>query len=949
MSVRGEYLVLVFYMRWNTTLIMTNWNLKFTEFIVENSFWIFLIGILVTVVLTYPFTKWAPTVQASPNPPGEVYDLQSDIDAKFPTPVHIAGYVLEARPRDGKAGDVLTREVLLEFKNNLTDLILLDQNEELAVGTLERQTYLYQYFDYDMGADVLGISSILNAIEVSLGTVGATLESATDDQIKLVVHSLFSNESTKGLRDFLSVDATVEQKVVFGQEIDYWVSPAMLFYALADNSKLGSSGLEIGMGGGPDVINKEHLNRKIGNVMAGHEVSFETWGVAIDANLEAEDEGRSAGIYIMFTIIAAVIVVGISLKSYWVTALTGIGLSILIIWLKGISAIVGLKGGLVIDLVVPISMISLGVDFVVHAVRRYQEETSEHMPRAQSFMVGYSAVLIALLMAMTSDGIAFLSNLSSNIEAVIHFGCAAAIAVISSFLVLGFLVPLATMNLDVMVLGSRLSVSGWRWNIFRSVGIAGVAILSGISVVIMLALDPSIGLILLVVSFIIFIAIPVCVIKLKVPLTFMNVGHSRLATESSFKNKSIATTIVVNLVSLVTSRVWLSILVVVFVTSSMVYFATQLEPSFDVKDFFDSDSEFVEGLDKLDEHVRNSGGEPGIAYVSGDLTDPNALSAISDFVERLRTVDYVAQSPSGEVTFGLNALTLLNTTLDNEIAKSTIYRSKNVLLTDLDSDGIPDTREQIIAVYEYGHLFGIPGDEGKLALSTDQVGGSIYYTGVGSDLTTISFQIPGTRDQSVVTAAGKSLRPIIAELANQESINKTGLTGSPFTREKQLTESTKTLYTSLPIAIIAATILLVVAMRSLRYAIVTVVPIGLVVAWLYGIMYLAGFALNYVTAMIGAISIGVGIDYSIHMTQRFREELDRCEGQLEAIQRAAAGTGVALVASAASSIVGFAIMGFAPMPIFASYGQLTAVMIFLALLASLIVLPCLLVIVSRGK
>jgi len=949
MSVRGGYLGLVFYMRWNTTLIMTNWNLKFTEFIVENSFWIFLIGILVTVVLTYPFTKWAPTVQASPNPPGKVYDLQSDIDAKFPTPVHIAGYVLEARPRDGKAGDVLTREVLLEFKNNLTDLILLDQNEELAVGTLEPQTYLYQYFDYDMGADVLGISSILNAIEVSLGTVGATLESATDDQIKLVVHSLLSNESTKGLRDFLSVDATVEQKVVFGQEIDYWVSPAMLFYALADNSKLGSSGLEIGMGGGPDVINKEHLNRKIGNVMAGDEVSFETWGVAIDANLEAEDEGRSAGIYIMFTIIAAVVVVGISLKSYWVTALTGIGLSILIIWLKGISAIVGLKGGLVIDLVVPISMISLGVDFVVHAVRRYQEETSEHMPRAQSFMVGYSAVLIALLMAMTSDGIAFLSNLSSNIEAVIHFGCAAAIAVISSFLVLGFLVPLATMNLDVMVLGSRLSVSGWRWNIFRSIGIAGVAILSGISVVIMLALDPSIGLILLVVSFIIFIVIPVCVIKLKVPLTFMNIGHSRFATESSFKNKSIATTIVVNLVSLVTSRVWISILVVVFVTSSMVYFATQLEPSFDVKDFFDSDSEFVEGLDKLDEHVRNSGGEPGIAYVSGDLTDPNALSAISDFVERLRTVDYVAQSPSGEVTFGLNALTLLNTTLDNEIAKSTIYRSKNVLLTDLDSDGIPDTRDQIIAVYEYAHLFGIPGDEGKLALSTDQVGGSIYYTGVGSDLTTISFQIPGTRDQSVVTAAGKSLRPIIAELANQESINKTGLTGSPFTREKQLTESTKTLYTSLPIAIIAATILLVVAMRSLRYAIVTVVPIGLVVAWLYGIMYLAGFALNYVTAMIGAISIGVGIDYSIHMTQRFREELDRCEGQLEAIQRAAAGTGVALVASAASSIVGFAIMGFAPMPIFASYGQLTAVMIFLALLASLIVLPCLLVIVSRGK
>ena len=54
-----------------------------------------------------------------------------------------------------------------------------------------------------------------------------------------------------------------------------------------------------------------------------------------------------------------------------------------------------------------------------------------------------------------------------------------------------------------------------------------------------------------------------------------------------------------------------------------------------------------------------------------------------------------------------------------------------------------------------------------------------------------------------------------------------------------------------------------------------------------------------------------------------------------------------MVASAASSVVGFTIMGFAPMPMFASYGQLTAVMIVLALLASLIVLPSLLMLVTK--
>ena len=79
------------------------------------------------------------------------------------------------------------------------------------------------------------------------------------------------------------------------------------------------------------------------------------------------------------------------------------------------------------------------------------------------------------------------------------------------------------------------------------------------------------------------------------------------------------------------------------------------------------------------------------------------------------------------------------------------------------------------------------------------------------------------------------------------------------------------------------------------------------------------------------------------------EELNRASDKTQALRQAMRGTGVALAASAASSIVGFAIMGFAPMPLFASYGFLTAVMIFLALTASLVVLPTLLMIVTPEK
>ncbi len=150
----------------------------------------------------------------------------------------------------------------------------------------------------------------------------------------------------------------------------------------------------------------------------------------------------------------------------------------------------------------------------------------------------------------------------------------------------------------------------------------------------------------------------------------------------------------------------------------------------------------------------------------------------------------------------------------------------------------------------------------------------------------------------------------------------------------------------MPIAAVLVLLALVATMGSVRYAIVTILPIGLVVAWLYGTMYLVGISLNFVTAIIAAVSIGVGIDYSIHMTERFREELARVGERYQALRRAANGTGIALIASAASSIVGFAIMGFAPMPVFSSYGILTAIMIFLAASASLVVLPSLLVLVT---
>jgi len=917
------------------------WKTKTVSFLAERSTVVIIISLLVTLLLLYPLLQMAPSEQASPNPPGEVYDLQEDIDTKFPTPVHFAYFMLEA-----SNGDVLTSEVLLEFQENRDQLYLLDSRGELAVGTLENQSYLYTYFNPDIGVEIMGIASILEPIELALYSMGSTLDTASEEQIKIAVHQLLASDNTSSVIDFLSRHARYEERIVLGQKIDWWTSPAMDFSVLADNSKLGGAGLEIGLGGGPDVINKEHLNRKISNIMRGKSKFYETWGVAIDANLESQDEGQTSAAFITFTIIGAVLVVGLSLRSYWAAAISGIGLGMLMIWLKGIAALVGLKAGLTVDLIVPISMISLGVDFFVHSVHRYKEETAAGYSPRKGLKIGLAGVLAALLLAMVSDSIAFLSNLSSSIEAVIHFGSAAAIAVLSAFVILGIVAPIVMMRIDELMQSSGKQFKGKLHILNRMFSSVVVGSVCGGAVIIMIAVHALYGVITLILAGLVFIGCPAAYLALsknKAQVERHVLPEKQYLTSTSYGVTSYVEKIVMTATSY-SSKV---LIITVVITAASVFFALKLEPIFDVKDFFDPRSDMVIGLDKVDEHVGEKGGEPGIAYIKGDLTDPDAVSAISGFIESLRDIDNIAVRPSGEVTIGFNIVNVLSTIMQNPAALAAIGDDSGIVIVDKNEDQIPDSKKQVGTAIAFARKNGVLGQDGNLILRPDQVKGAIYHSDGEENLTTVAFQIPGTRDQAVVTKAGKAIRPILEDLESHPSISIARLTGSPFTREVQLSATTRTLYTSLPIAITAATILLIVTMRSFKYAIVTVIPIGLVVAWLYGIMQIAGFSLNFVTAMIGAISIGVGIDYSIHMTERFREEVKRNSSKVAAINRASRGTGVALLASAASSIVGFVILGFAPMPMFASYGQLTAVMVFLALIASLIILPCLLMFVTK--
>jgi predicted RND superfamily exporter protein len=214
-------------------------------------------------------------------------------------------------------------------------------------------------------------------------------------------------------------------------------------------------------------------------------------------------------------------------------------------------------------------------------------------------------------------------------------------------------------------------------------------------------------------------------------------------------------------------------------------------------------------------------------------------------------------------------------------------------------------------------------------------------------------RITDSRRLETISEVRRELAPLIddleAELRQVDPDASVTLTGGPVTRQASLDAIRRALQVSLPIAVVLCFLIAAWFMRSFRYGLVSVIPILIVVSWLYAFMYLFGYGINLVTATIGAVSIGIGIDFAIHFSMRYREELARLGNRERAVRAAGEGTGVALTASAVSSMIGFAILAFAPMPLFASYGFLTAVMIAMAGAASLLVLPSLLMLITKDR
>ena len=136
-------------------------------------------------------------------------------------------------------------------------------------------------------------------------------------------------------------------------------------------------------------------------------------------------------------------------------------------------------------------------------------------------------------------------------------------------------------------------------------------------------------------------------------------------------------------------------------------------------------------------------------------------------------------------------------------------------------------------------------------------------------------------------------------------------------------------------------LLLVMALlfRSVRLAVFTMTAVGVVVLWQPILMWFYKVNVNVFTAMIGTLVFGIGVDDSIHIIDRIKDERETPAG----IQKSVSRTGRTIFETTATTCTGLAAGLFVAIPGLQNFFVLMMLLVVLALLTSSILLPSLIV------
>jgi predicted RND superfamily exporter protein len=148
---------------------------------------------------------------------------------------------------------------------------------------------------------------------------------------------------------------------------------------------------------------------------------------------------------------------------------------------------------------------------------------------------------------------------------------------------------------------------------------------------------------------------------------------------------------------------------------------------------------------------------------------------------------------------------------------------------------------------------------------------------------------------------------------------------------------------TLGVVMLAIMLMFLLLFRSLKIAIICIIPNAIAAAFVLGIMGWLGIPLDIMTITIAAISVGIGVDNTIHYMHRFKREFPRFGNYRDTMFFCHNSIGRAMYFTSMTIVAGFSILALSNFIPTIVFGLLTSLAMLVALVGSLTLLPQLLI------
>ena len=389
-------------------------------------------------------------------------------------------------------------------------------------------------------------------------------------------------------------------------------------------------------------------------------------------------------------------------------------------------------------------------------------------------------------------------------------------------------------------------------------------------------------------------------------------------------------------------------LILLFAISGYGYFSfTNLETIFEFTDFLPEDDPVVQTLGLLTDEFGGGFGETTSVLIEGDdLATPEAHNAL------IASINNLSEKENIVVYAG------------NVAAESVVATLGQLLAPQGAAPGAPPAMPDMALLGSLGS-FGVDlmsGAQGIDALKVKETGDvqGLYEYLIDLDseafLATLYFNednVVTAQQVRITTSAGSlgaaQLRDDIYDAF--QPMSSLGISIAA-TNDAIVTQSVSDLisesqFQSLIFAILASMIFLIlyylIDIRKPFLGVITILPVVAIVMGTYLGMYFLDIPLNPVTSTLSGLAIGIGVPFVIHVTNRFRETLLITDSPVDAVRTTLKTTGGSLFGSAFTTMAGFGILMTSSLKPFQQMGQVVVVALGFALVASILILPTLLV------